>query len=193
MKKLLGIIVLSLCFITPSQADDIRDFQIEGLNIGDSLLDHYNITEINEGLKRLKSTYTSNKYIRNEFKIKGKSIYDQIRVHYRNDGTYEIAELAGIILYRNNIDECYVKKNEIAKDVAALFPSAKEEKQRYKYLNDRKSIFDRIVFKLNSGDVNVLCRDWSKKIEKENRWVDNLSVSIRSVEYVNWLINEAYK
>ena len=35
MKKFLNIIVLSLCLITPSQADDIRDFQIEGISIGD--------------------------------------------------------------------------------------------------------------------------------------------------------------
>ena len=37
MKKLLGILVLSLSLITPSQADDIRDFQIEGMSVGDSL------------------------------------------------------------------------------------------------------------------------------------------------------------
>ena len=36
-----------------------------------SLLDHYNITEINAQLKKIKSTYTSNKFIRNEFRIKG--------------------------------------------------------------------------------------------------------------------------
>ena len=41
MKKLLGILVLGLFLITPSQADDIRDFQIEGMSIGDSLLDYY--------------------------------------------------------------------------------------------------------------------------------------------------------
>ena len=41
MKKLLAIIVLSLCFITSSQADDIRDFQIEGMSIGDSALDFF--------------------------------------------------------------------------------------------------------------------------------------------------------
>lgn len=193
MKKLLVIIILSLCSIIPSQADDIREFQIEGMSIGDSLLDHYNITEINERLKRIKSTYKSNKYIRNEFEIKGKSIYDQIGVHYRNDGTYEIAELAGMISFKNNIDSCYAKQIEIEKDIAALFPSAKKEKLRYKYKKDRKSIFDRVVFKLNSGDVSILCRDWSKKIEKKNRWIDNLSVSIRSQKYLNWSKYEAYK
>ena len=46
MKKLLAIIILSLYFITSSQADDIRDFEIEGMSIGDSLLDHFTKKEI---------------------------------------------------------------------------------------------------------------------------------------------------
>ena len=47
MKKLLGILVLGLLFIsTPSYADDIRDFQIEGMSIGDSALDYFTEEEI---------------------------------------------------------------------------------------------------------------------------------------------------
>ena len=48
MKKLLAIIILSLCFITPSQADDIRDFQIEGISVGDSLLKFYKKADIDK-------------------------------------------------------------------------------------------------------------------------------------------------
>ena len=60
MKKLLAIIVLSLCFITSSQADDIRDFQIDGISIGDSLLDYYN-----EAVDKGVSITTSGSYIYN--------------------------------------------------------------------------------------------------------------------------------
>ena len=41
---------LSLCFITSSQADDIRDFQIEGMSVGDSLLNYFSEDEINSNL-----------------------------------------------------------------------------------------------------------------------------------------------
>ena len=47
MKKFLGILVLGLFLITPSRADDIRDFQIEGMSLGDSLLDYFSESEIN--------------------------------------------------------------------------------------------------------------------------------------------------
>ena len=40
MKKLLAITALSLCFMLQSQADDIQDIEIEGMSIGESLLQH---------------------------------------------------------------------------------------------------------------------------------------------------------
>ena len=46
-KKAIGIIVLGLLFISaPSYADDIRDFQIEGMSIADSALDYFRISKI---------------------------------------------------------------------------------------------------------------------------------------------------
>ncbi len=50
MKKLLAILVLTLCLTTPSQADDINDLEIDGVSIGDSLLDHYSVSEIKKQL-----------------------------------------------------------------------------------------------------------------------------------------------
>ena len=51
MKKLLAIIILSLCFITQSQANDIRDFQIEGMSVGDSLLEVFDERTIKKGIR----------------------------------------------------------------------------------------------------------------------------------------------
>ena len=46
MKRLLLVLILTFSFQTPTKADDIRDFQIEGMSIGDSLLDFFNEEEI---------------------------------------------------------------------------------------------------------------------------------------------------
>ena len=48
MKRLLTILILIFTLQTPSQADDIRDFQIEGMSIGDSLLDYLSEEKINK-------------------------------------------------------------------------------------------------------------------------------------------------
>ena len=48
MKRLsLYLFLILFTLQTPSQADDIRDFQIEGMSIGDSLLDYFSEEEIN--------------------------------------------------------------------------------------------------------------------------------------------------
>ena len=57
MKKLLGIVVLGLFLITPSLADDIRDFEIEGISIGDSLLMYAEEKDI---LENMVTDYKSN-------------------------------------------------------------------------------------------------------------------------------------
>ena len=53
MKKLLAILILIFTLQTPSQADDIQDFQIEGISIGDSLLDYMTKDEIKQNTLQL--------------------------------------------------------------------------------------------------------------------------------------------
>jgi hypothetical protein len=55
MKKLLVIIILSLCFTTPSKADDIRDFQISGISVGENLIDFFNAEKILRQQKKVKN------------------------------------------------------------------------------------------------------------------------------------------
>ena len=64
MKRLLAylFIVLGLGLVVSVKADDIRDFQIEGISVGDSLLDYYSEKEINKSRKVTKykdKTYTT--------------------------------------------------------------------------------------------------------------------------------------
>jgi hypothetical protein len=58
MKKLL-VLLFSLLFLSsPSVfADDISDFQIEGISIGDSLLDYMTEEEILEAIESTKNEY----------------------------------------------------------------------------------------------------------------------------------------
>ena len=51
MKRLLLILILTINFQSLTKADDIRDFEIEGISVGDSLLDHFKIKTINSARK----------------------------------------------------------------------------------------------------------------------------------------------
>ena len=46
MKRLLVILILTLNFQSSSMADDIKDFKIEGMSIGDSLLNFFSEKDI---------------------------------------------------------------------------------------------------------------------------------------------------
>ena len=51
MKRLLLILILTLSFQSWTKADDIRDFEIEGMSIGDSLLKYVSLDEIKKNMK----------------------------------------------------------------------------------------------------------------------------------------------
>ena len=67
MKKLLTIIILSLCFITSSKADDIRDFQIEGMSVGDSLLEYFSKDFIEKNKKFYPNSKKFREWLRGAF------------------------------------------------------------------------------------------------------------------------------
>ena len=48
MNRLLLILILTFSFQSWTKADDIRDFQVEGMSIGDSLLDFLTVKEIKQ-------------------------------------------------------------------------------------------------------------------------------------------------
>ena len=51
MRIFLTLLALIFSLQTWTKADDIRDFQIEGMSIGDSLLDFYSEKEIKSNIK----------------------------------------------------------------------------------------------------------------------------------------------
>ena len=51
MRVFILFLVLIFCFQPWTKADDIRDFEIEGMSIGDSLLDYVNKRTINTSRK----------------------------------------------------------------------------------------------------------------------------------------------
>ena len=75
MKKLFIIIIIFISFQSLAKADDIRDFQIEGISVGDSLLDHFDIAKIKEGLK---DWYPDKTFSYSEFRDKKIKQFDKL-------------------------------------------------------------------------------------------------------------------
>ena len=189
MKKLLGILILSLFLITPSQAGDIRDFQIEGMSIGDSLLDYVSKEEI----KNNKHYYPkSKKWALFVWKSTSFENYEGVQVHIKDDGEkYIIGTIEGHLYYENNIKDCYKKRKQIIAEVSEIFKDAKKKSGKRKHSKDKsgKSIVSGTNYSFKSGDhARISCTDWSSAMNK----IDKLVVRIGSKEFLDWIENEAF-
>jgi len=196
MKKLLAIIILSLCFIIPSQANDIRDFQIDGMSIGDSALNYYTKDELSNALR---SNYPNKKFYLIDIASKG-TTYENIQFAFKqNDKNFKIYNVSGGIFFPNKpFSDCLKKQKEISKEINAAFDNIKtKEGSIYNHPADKtgksKKKDVEITFTKTSEIIMIDCIDWSKKITKEKQWIDNLGVGLYSKEYENWLRYEAYK
>ena len=195
MKKLsIYLFLILFSFQTSSWADDIRDYEIEGVNIGDSLLDYYSESEIKKQLSLTVSKYISKRIKRIFFGAKDNSQYMQYNFHFINDSSYRIVALTGVMFYENDIDGCYKKQLEVSKDIESDFSKVSKSSETFKHSADKtgKSKVKQIRFILKGGEIIIACTSWSKTIKKDRPWRDTLSVNLESDEFISWLSHEAY-
>ena len=112
MKVFITVLVLIFSLQSWTKADDIRDFEIEGMSIGDSALDFFSEEEIK---KFLIVEYPSSKRIvgwESPSSMKFKN-YVAITFHVKsNDKSYEILSIKGILDMENKKKECLDKKKK---------------------------------------------------------------------------------
>jgi len=192
MKKLLPILILVFTLETPSQADDIRDFQIEGMSIGDSLLDYFSEEEI-EIKKKNGLVYPNKDYYSATFRSSKYEMYERVQFHLKaTDKKYIIYSIGGKIYYPNTINNCYMKMDDIVSEIKTMFVDItidNADTQKHAYDKTGKSTTRSIYIDLRSGDsIAVVCTDWSD----EMKYIDGLTIAIDSKKFAYWLNNEAY-
>ena len=197
MKRLLLILILTLSFQSLTKADDVRDFQIEGMSLGDSVLDFATKSEIIS----LKNSYKDKGYIYNSKKFysitfrnhPNLNIYENIQFILKdNDKKYKIYGIVGVIEYIKNIDQCYEDLDIIETDLDKIFTNTdKNPRSRRVASADEtgKSTIESVAYFIQNDVVIASCADWS---EKKNI-ADALRVNINSENYNLFLRNEAYK
>ena len=201
MKRLLLILTLTFSFQSLSNADDIRDFEIEGMSIGESLLEYVQLKTIK---KSRRYNYNSNRFYTLDLILDKFTNYYAVQVHLKKDDmSYQIHGLSGAIkfgkaavYYPKSKNECkkqmYIIENEIDK----IFSNSDKEKSG-EYIGqgdyDPKAIRDEIYYTVNTGEIYLQCVTWSKKVKKKENLFDSLRVSIMNNKFSYWLSNEAYK
>ena len=196
IRKFLFIFVLSLSFQSWTKANDIRDFEVEGMSIGDSALKFFTQKQIIKNSRV--DHYTNNKYtpVQNDF-LDFFKIYDAVDFNFQsNDSDFTIVSLSGVIIYDdNNIENCYPKMKEIIRDLEVEFSNLDQSEIGTKIHpspknKSRKSTYTYKYFYFSNDDmISVTCYDYSK----EHGSQDHLNLNLQTKEFGDWLTYEAYK
>ena len=195
MKKLSTYLFLILfSFSAPSFADDIRDFQIEGMSIGDSALNYFSKKEIKDNANI--NYYTNNKYTPVEFfQLSSFKTYDSVGLRYKTDDKkYIIVGISGTLFCEKNIEKCNKKQKEIDLEISNMFENAQKDVHKNKHTADKsgKSTTSQINYWFKSKEVvSIELIDWSEKITNEKGWTDNVSVLFYTSDFAQWIIDDS--
>ena len=196
MKKLSTYLFLILfSFSAPSYADDISEHQIEGISIGDSLLDHLSKEEIITEIERHKPAYNyltedfGEVYLFSKFEI-----YDVVSFFVKpNDKKYLIYYIGGTIYYDNNIKECYIKQKEIFKKLSSQYKSTREEKSTFIFPWDftgKSKVYTLSLFFNSEDRISIACAEFEKSQKIKRGFKDGLTVEISKKEHTAWMVNK---
>ena len=180
MKKTFIILFCSLVLYSCEQAPLIEDYKIEEIGLGDSLLKRFSKDYI---LNNSSDYYDTELLTFDPPMAEYKSIseYDTLQASYnKNDPEFTVLQIAGVIFYNQNINNCLEKKDQIEKELSTLL--------KIEFFDDSYSDEDgkyHSIIKIfeNEDMISLYCSDWFEKTENDKGWTDNLRLEIVSNEY----------
>ena len=194
MMRLLLILTLTLSFQSLIKADDITDFQIEEMGIGDSLKNFVNKNEIND--KMITNYPGSNRFSRFYKKF---SQYAHVQFHFKTeDKNFIIQGIEGVNYFKNNLTNCLKEQKIVIKDIKGSLTNSKMIDMGQQIHNEKdgsiRSHTYNSYIEFDNGFLDITCTDFSKPYElKHERVTDSLKVSFITKELDNWLQNDAWK
>ena len=205
MQKILWFVFLVLLTSTNAYTNNIKDFKIENISIGDSALDYFTESQLdNSELDWF--NYSYKEY--STSLLPGRGIYDWFKITYKNeDYNYIIEGLAGIVVKKNyEEDKCNKQLDSTALNLSKLFKNTKsEEKKTYRVVYDPSKIFQETNLsgksKLTSiffdfkqeGKIILSCYDMDKETNeidspiKDINQFDTFRIDVRSKNLLNHL------
>ena len=191
MRIFLTVLIIIFSFQSWTKADDISDFEIEGMSVGDSLLNFANE-------KMIKSSISTRQYPNDKYTLYEADKYIQTKNYdyisattLKNDKDYIVTSISGKINY-NDLEKCLKLKSEIQNDIEGIITYDDKEEVEYPIENNDGTVHG-VQYYLKPHPSNeaivINCYDFTE----ESGRVKNLSVSANSQNFAYFLINEAYK
>ena len=199
MRIFLTVLILTFSLQSLTKANDIIDFEIEGITIFSNLLDQAEKLGVTkEYILKQKFTFYPNSERIGLLRFKNRGtfqIYDSVQfaVDTKN---YKLYTITGILNKNTETKEkCLKKQDEVIEALYKIAPSAVKVVDRFlKHPADKtgKSISNGIYLDFPSGGtLSAECYVWSEELKNEG-YDNNLKVNIESKEGRDFIQNEAY-
>ena len=192
MKVFLTVLILVLNLQSWTKADEVNEFEIEGVSVGESLLKYLKKSEIQERIYNENSAeYPNSDFVSINYKYKNLELYDSLGVVIKkNDKNFLIYSVEGSLYFRdNNIKKCHEKQNEISENLSIFFGDKTSiDSYESNYVADEtgnsKVKYIDFDFK-DTSNIRLICFDLSNEINKSTP--DQLYVVANSKEFMNFL------
>ena len=191
MRFFIHLSILLIILTSSTYADDIRDFQIESISVGDKLNTHISDKVMENGRKyTFKSPeYVSYEFTKDDFDFGFIKFYDNIMLAVNNRNIIE--SVGGLIFFPDNIAACREEQSKVKYEIEKLFPNYRFVPYENKHRADKtgKSIVYGESINIDRHQITIQCFDWNNK---KLGFTDNLRVSIRTDEYNLFLRDKAF-
>ena len=191
MRIFLVLLLLIFNLQSLTNAEDISEFEIEGISIGDSLLDHLSKDRID----KLSAEYypKSDKFYVIDGSFKNSELYDGFQVGLKKNDYTVYGITAGIFF--DDMKNCLTHKNKVEEEISDMFDNLEKYSSKGKHDADPNgnSYMHQTQYSFSKGGlIAIECLDWSDEITNKYNWQDNFSISFYSKEYEYFVRYEAY-
>ena len=196
MRVFIAVLLLIFSFQSWIKAEDINDFKIEEMSIGDSLLDYMNKDEIQKEIELNRYMYS---YLTGEFGevyLLNRKFekYNMVSVFVKPaDEEFLIYRISGSMNFNNKIEKCYPLMNEIAEEFSKSFKNSKKQEFSNDHPVDEtgRSKTKTISFITNSNNIaSVQCMDFEEELRIKNSWADSLIITLSLDEAEQWFLKK---
>jgi hypothetical protein len=204
MKKTL-LLLFSLFFVnSPAvladeftyEEESLRNFEVLGMSIGDSLLDFMPEVDIFYEIEKHKklNKYSNRKEPNKFFEItvpkQEDYLYDGATVFIKNTipSDYTIYGLRGYRYYIEDFDACIKRRNQIVEILTDFFPDAETGSL---IDEDNEGITDTfsIGYIAKNRIIDVFCKDLEETYRLKNNFREGLTFVVRNKEFSDWALD----
>lgn len=193
----LKILILFISLQSWIKADDISDFEIEGMSIGESALKYFSEDDLIKHKEYYQNSKSKTFFLTNVYSSNFQK-YDNIMFHFKdNDPEFIIHSISGGVYFgadkMKDVKECMKERNEIDKDFKKIFKNAdRDVRDNIPHSGDPtgKSFEHGIYYWLKDDSlVAISCNDYSESFGGD----DHFKVVVYSKEFAYWLSYVAYE